>query len=93
MDWTPNDIVLSIQAYLDRRADPDGADRTIKRLAADTRRSYSAAKAGMDAIGIVDPDLENGPGLTPFAEVVARHLWSHPRELRHLVRAIRNRET
>lgn len=34
-------------------------------------------RAGMMAIGNIDPEVAHGPALTPFAHVIAEQLWNH----------------
>ena len=89
--WTPNDITLSVDAYIRWQTHSDDEEDIVATLAQETNRDRTAARAGMMAVGNVDPEVAHGPALTPFAQVIAEHLWNDRVELRRLVRVVRQR--
>ncbi len=74
VDWSADQIVLSVAAYVEWRAAPPKEAAIVARLAAETGRPASAAKQGMLAVGNVDAAVGRGPRITPFAAAVASHL-------------------
>ncbi|RKG68665.1 hypothetical protein D7V80_11755 [Corallococcus sp. CA054B] len=90
--WSPNDIVRSVDAYVQVRESPAQRGAVVAALATATGRSLSAAEAGMDAVGRADPGNGTGPELTPFAQVLATFLLANQKELRRLIGVINTQE-
>jgi hypothetical protein len=54
MEWTADDIVLSVEADVESARHPLHADAVVRRLAEETERSVEAAEAGMRAVARAD---------------------------------------
>lgn len=90
MAWSPNDIVLSIDAYLRLREAPDQSEAIIGELCELTGADAGAVRAAIEAVGQADPRNGRGPRLPPFARHLATYLLTDRRELQRLVRVIRD---
>lgn len=90
--WSPNDIVRSIDAYRRVQEGELTLDAAAEELATAIGHTPEAARAAIEAVGNADPADGGGPGLIPFARVVAEHLLANPNELRRLIDVIVTRD-